>query len=158
MSHEVHYHTPASFEKSKQELQRLKTEERARISQEMAEARAKGDLSENAEFDAAKEAQEILEKKIAELQLQLSSARIINESNLNTSQVSILSKVKLKNITNAMMVHYTLVPQSEANFREGKISVSSPIGKGLLGKKVGEKASIDVPAGKMTFEILEISF
>lgn len=123
----------------------------------MAEARTKGDLSENAEFDAAKEAQEILEKKIAELQLQLANARIINEDQLTTSQVSILSKVKLKNVTNDVIVHYTLVPQSEANFKEGKISITSPIGKGLLGKKVGQQASIDVPAGRLTFEILEIN-
>ena len=158
MSHEVHYHTPASFEKSKQELQRLKTVERARISEEMREARDKGDLSENAEFDAAKEAQENLEKQIANLQLELANARIIHQDQLNTSRVSILSKVKLKNTSNDMVVHYTLVPQSEANFKEAKISVTSPIGKGLLGKKVGEQASIIVPAGKLTFEVLEISF
>lgn len=153
----VSYYTQQGFEKATKELQRLMTEEREKLSKAMADARDKGDLSENAEFDAAKEAQELLEKKIAELQLQLSNARILSEDNISTSEVSILNKVKIKNITNGMQLTYTIVPQTEANFKEGKISIKSPIGQGLLGKKVGEKASIKVPAGEITFEILDIS-
>ena len=158
MAEKLHYYTAEGFEKAKEALQKLKSEDRPRISKEMAEARDKGDLSENAEFDAAKEAQELLEKKIAALEIQLSNARIINPQQTDTSQIAILSKVKLKNIANNTTLDYTLVPATEANIREGKISVTSPIGKGLIGKKLGEKATINVPAGQMTFEILDIQF
>ena len=157
MSNELFYYTPEGFDKQKKELKRLKIEERAKAGQDIADARSKGDLSENAEFDAAKEAQEMLEKKIAKLQHQLSHARIVKKEDLNTSKVSILSQVKLQNQTNQATLTYTLVPESEAELKEKKISVTSPIGKGLLGKKVGETATIHIPAGQIQFKILAIS-
>ena len=131
--------------------------ERPKASQAIADARDKGDLSENAEYDAAKEAQGLLELKIAKLEETLSNARLIDESQLDTSKVLVLSKVKIKNCQNGAVLTYTLVAESEANLAAGKISVSSPIGKGLLGKSVGEIAEIQVPNGTMKFEILEIS-
>ena len=124
----------------------------------MAEARAQGDLSENAEFDAAKEAQAKLESKIAELRMALANAKIVSADNVNTSQASILSQVKVKNMDNGAVITYTLVPPNEVNLKAGKISTSSPIGKGLLGKKIGEKTTVTVPAGEFNFEILQISF
>ncbi|SEM96491.1 transcription elongation factor GreA [Mucilaginibacter gossypiicola] len=154
---EVSYYTKDGLEKLKEELQRLKTTGRADISRAIAEARDKGDLSENAEYDAAKEAQGLHEAKIAQLQETLANARLLDESKIDTSKVLALSVVKIKNLKNGATMSYQLVSESEADLKTGKISVASPIAKGLLGKKVGEKTEITVPAGKIEFEILEIS-
>ncbi len=154
---DVKYFTKEGLEKLKDELEQLKSVERPAISQQIAEAREKGDLSENAEYDAAKNAQGMLELRISKLETTLSNARVIDESQLDESKISILSKVKLKNLKNNAAMTYTLVPENEADIKSGKISVSSPIAKGLLGKQIGEKVDIQVPAGLMTFEILEIS-
>lgn len=135
----------------------MRTIERPKISQQIAEARDKGDLSENAEYDAAKEAQGLLEMKISKLEDVLSNARILSEENIDLSKVGVLTKVKIKNLANSATMEYSLVAEKEADIRKNKISVSSPIGKGLLGKKVGETAEIQVPRGVMSFEILEIS-
>jgi transcription elongation factor GreA len=135
----------------------MKTIERPKISAQIAEARDKGDLSENAEYDAAKEAQGMLEMKISKLEDVLANARILSEENIDLSKVGVLTKVKLKNMANSAIMEYSLVAEKEADIRKNKISVSSPIGKGLLGKKVGEIAEIQVPRGIMSFEILEIS-
>ncbi|MGA1226050.1 MAG: transcription elongation factor GreA [Tamlana sp.] len=153
----VSYYTPEGLKKLRDELNQLKDIERPKASQAIAEARDKGDLSENAEYDAAKEAQGLLEMKISKLEETLSNARVIDESQLDTSKVLVLSKVKIKNQTNGMEMTYTLVAESEANLAAGKISVNSPIGKGLLGKTVGEVAEIQVPNGVMKFDILEIT-
>lgn len=153
----VSYYTAEGLKKLKDELNQLRDIERPKASQAIAEARDKGDLSENAEYDAAKEAQGLLEMKISKLEAVVSNARIIDESQLDTSKVLIHSTVKIKNTTNGMEVTYKLVAQSEADLKSGKISVDSPIGKGLLGKEVGDNAEIQVPNGTMTFEILEIS-
>ncbi len=131
--------------------------ERPAISQQIAEARDKGDLSENAEYDAAKEAQGLLEMKIARLEDMVANARIIDESKIDTSQVQILNKVKIKNTKNNQQVEYMLVSESESDIKSGKISVATPIAKGLLGKKVGDVVDIKVPSGMMSFEIMEIS-
>lgn len=154
---EVSYYTVEGLKKLKDELQQLENVERPRVTQEIAEARDKGDLSENAEYHAAKEEQSLLEFKIAKLKNVVSNARIIDESQLDTSKVLIHSVVKLKNTANKMEFTYTLVADSESDVRNGKLSVNSPIGKGLLGKEVGEIAEIQVPNGIMNFEILEIS-
>jgi transcription elongation factor GreA len=154
---EVAYFTKEGLEKLKQELQELKTTGRAKISNAIAEARDKGDLSENAEYDAAKEAQGLHEAKIAQLQETLASARLLDESKLDTSKILALSIVKIKNVKSGATMTYQLVAESEADMKNGKISVSSPIAKGLLGKQAGEIAEITVPAGKMEFEILEVS-
>ncbi|GGZ55581.1 MULTISPECIES: transcription elongation factor GreA [Mesonia] len=153
----VSYYTEEGLKKLRDELNHLKDVERPAASQAIAEARDKGDLSENAEYDAAKEAQGLLEMKISKLEEVVANARVIDESQLDTSKVLIHSSVKIKNTTNGMEVKYKLVAQSEADLKSGKISVDSPIGKGLLGKKVGDTADIQVPNGTMTFEILEIS-
>ncbi|MBC3542298.1 transcription elongation factor GreA [Rufibacter sediminis] len=153
----VSYYTPEGLHKLKEELHELKTKGRAEVARQLAEARDKGDLSENAEYDAAKDAQGHLELKISKLEEVLGNARLIDESNLDLTKALILSKVKLKNLNNNMEMLYTLVAEEEANLAAGKISVKSPIGKGLLGKSVGEIAEITVPAGKLRFEILEIS-
>jgi len=153
----VSYYTEEGLKKLKEELNQLRDVERPKASQAIAEARDKGDLSENAEYDAAKEAQGLLEMKIAKLEETLSNARLIDESQLDTSKVLVLSKVRLRNKQNKMEVAYTLVAESEADLKAGKISVTSPIGKGLLGKKVGDVAEIQVPSGALKFEILEIS-
>ncbi|MDQ7916284.1 transcription elongation factor GreA [Mesonia sp. MT50] len=153
----VSYYTAEGLKRLKDELNQLRDVERPNASQAIAEARDKGDLSENAEYDAAKEAQGLLEFKISKLEAVVSNARIVDESQLDTSKVLIHSTVKIKNTTNKMEVTYKLVAQSEADLKSGKISVDSPIGKGLLGKVVGDKAEIQVPNGTMTFEILEIS-
>ena len=150
---EVTYYTKEGIEKLKEELHFLKTEGRSQI----AEARDKGDLSENAEYDAAKEAQGMHEAKIAKLGESLANARLIDESKLDTSKVLALSIVKIKNIKNGAAMTYQLVSETEADLKSGKISVKSPIAKGLLGKSVGDTVEIAVPAGKMEFEILEIS-
>lgn len=153
---EVKYFTKEGLDKLKEELEQLKSVERPSISQQIAEAREKGDLSENAEYDAAKNAQGMLELKISKLENTLSNARVIDESQLDVSKISILSKVKLKNLKNNASMSYTLVPENEADIKSGKISVSSPIAKGLLGKKTGDKVDIQVPVGLLTFEILEV--
>ncbi|MGN7205615.1 transcription elongation factor GreA [Pedobacter sp. SAFR-022] len=154
---EVTYYTQDGLDKLKQELQYMKTKGRQMISKQIAEARDKGDLSENAEYDAAKEAQGLHEAKIAKLEGTLANARLIDESKLDTSKVLALSIVKIKNVKNGATMTYQLVAETEADLKTGKISVKSPIAQGLLGKSVGDKAEIQVPAGKMEFEILEIS-
>ena len=153
----VSYYTEEGLKKLRDELNHLKDVERPKASQAIAEARDKGDLSENAEYDAAKEAQGLLELRIAKLEETLSGARLINESELDTSKALVLSTVEVKNKTNGMQMSYTLVAQSEADLASGKISVDSPIGKGLLGKEVGETAAIQVPNGTIELEILSIS-
>ena len=154
---EVSYFTKEGLEKLKEELQYLKTTGRANISKAIAEARDKGDLSENAEYDAAKEAQGLHEAKISQMQETLANARLLDESKMDASKVLALSIVKIKNLKNNMTMSYQLVAESEADMKSGKISVASPIAKGLLGKRVGEKTEITVPAGKIEFEILEIT-
>ena len=152
----VSYYTAEGLQKLKDELNYLKDVERPRASQAIAEARDKGDLSENAEYDAAKEAQGLLEMKIAKLEEVYSNARIIDESQLDTSKVLVHSLVRIKNLTNNMEMKYKLVAQSEADLKAGKISVDSPIGKGLLGKRAGEVAEIQVPNGMLKFEIMDV--
>ena len=154
---EIKYFTPEGLQKLKDELEHLIRVERPNVVVAIQEARDKGDLSENAEYDAAKEAQGLLEAKIAELQDLIFNARILDESKIDTSKVLLYSTVKLKNLMLNKEMVYSIVPEKEANFKEGKISINSPIGQGLLGKKVGEIAEIAVPAGKMKFEILEIT-
>ena len=153
----VQYFTPEGLKKIQEELYQLRSVERPSISKQIAEARDKGDLSENAEYDAAKDAQGLLELKISKLEEVVSNARLIDETKLDSSRALVLSKVKIKNKGNGTVMTYLLVAETEADLKEGKISVTSPIGKGLLGKKVGEVADIIVPSGKMQFEILEIS-
>ena len=150
------YYTAEGLKKLKDELSHLKDIERPKASNAIAEARDKGDLSENAEYDAAKEAQGMLEMKISKLEATLSNARLIDESQLDLSKVLVLSKVTIKNLNNQMQLKYTLVSESEADLKSGKISVNSPIGKGLLGKKVGEIAEVIVPNGTIKFEIISI--
>ena len=154
---QVTYVTEEGLARLKAELKELQTVERPRISAQIAEARDKGDLSENAEYDAAKEAQGLLEMRIAKLNTLISNCRIIDESQLDSSKVLILSTVKMKNLGNNAVVKYTLVAEKEADLKAGKISVDSPIGKGLLGKAVGEVAEIKIPSGMLKFEILEIT-
>jgi len=154
---EISYYSPEGLKKLKDELHYLEQVERPRVTQEIADARDKGDLSENAEYHAAKEEQSHLEFKIAKLKNVVSNARILDESQLDTSKILIHSNVKIKNTTNGMEFNYRLVADSETDVRNGKLSVNSPIGKGLLGKKVGEIAEIQVPSGIMKFEIVEIS-
>jgi len=153
----ISYYTEEGLNKLKNELNDMKTRGRTAIAAQIAEARDKGDLSENAEYDAAKDAQGMHEMKIAKLEEIMSNARVIDESSIDNSQVAILSVVKIKNRKTGMEVAYTLVSEEEADLKTGKISVGSPIGKGLLGKKVGEMAEIKVPAGLMEFEVLHIS-
>ncbi len=153
----VSYYTAEGLKNLRDELNQLKDVERPKASQAIAEARDKGDLSENAEYDAAKEAQGLLELKISKLEETLANARLIDESQLDTSKVLVLSTVKLKNQQNGLEMTYTLVAESEADLKSGKISVTSPIGKGLLGKQVGEVAEITVPNGVLKFDILEIT-
>ena len=154
---DIRYYTEEGLQKLKNELEQLMMIERPSISKQIAEARDKGDLSENAEYDAAKNAQGMLELKISKLQEMISNVRIIDESKLDNSKVLILSKVKLRNLQNNAEMAYLLVPEKEADLKSGKLSVNSPIAKGLLGKSVGEQAQIAVPAGNIIFEILEIS-
>lgn len=153
----VHYVTEEGLQKLRAELEHMKGVERPAISQQIADARDKGDLSENAEYDAAKEAQGLLEMKIAKLEELVANARIIDESKLDTSQVQIMNKVKIKNVGTKAIMEYTLVSEAEANLKEGKLSVGTPIAKALMGKKVGDVVEIQVPAGKMKLEVLEIS-
>ena len=153
----VTYMTEEGYEKLKEEINLLETVERPKISKQIAEARDKGDLSENAEYDAAKEAQALLEMKINKLKAVIGEAKIIDESKLQTKAIQILNKVELKNLVNGMKMTYTIVSESEANLKEGKISVSTPIARGLLGKKVGDVAEIQVPQGKVSLEVVSIS-
>lgn len=154
---QINYYTEEGFKKLTEELDQLKSIERAKISAQIAEARDKGDLSENAEYDAAKEAQGLLELKISKLETIVANARIIDESQLDTSKALILSKVKIKNLANKMEMEYTLVSEKEANLKEKKISVDSPIGNALLGKSKGDVVEVTVPTGKVNFEIIAIS-
>lgn len=151
------YYTKEGLTKLKAELEQMKTVERPRISEQIAEARDKGDLSENAEYDAAKEAQGLLEMKISKLEDTIANARLLDSSKVDTSKVMVLSNVTIKNAKNGATMKYKLVSESEADLKSGKISVSSPIGKGLVGKKVGDTADIQTPGGTMTFEVVEIS-
>ncbi len=153
----VSYMTQEGYDKLRAELEHLKTKGREEVSQAIAEARDKGDLSENAEYDAAKDAQGYLEMKINEMEKVMANARIIDKSQLDTSKVTVMSTVKMKNKKNNKEVTYTLVSETEANLKEKKISVTSPIGSGLLGKAVGEIAQVTTPAGTIEFEILDIS-
>ena len=154
---DVKYYSKEGLEKLKQELHQLETVERPKISQQISDARDKGDLSENAEYDAAKEEQGMLESKIAELKEEIGKARVIDESKIDDSKVLLFSTVKVKNLKNKAEMSYSLVPEKESNLKEGKISVDSPIAKGLLGKQVGDKVDIEVPAGTVTFEIIDIT-
>ena len=153
----VSYYTAEGLKKLRDELEHLKSIERPKASQAIADARDKGDLSENAEYDAAKEAQGLLEMRISKMEEVVANARLIDESQLDVSKALVLSTVKIKNQSNGMEMTYTLVAESEADLKTGKISVTSPIGKGLLGKSVGEVAEINVPNGILKFEVLEIS-
>lgn len=153
----VTYLTKDGLQNLRKELDRLVNIERPAISKLIGEAIEKGDISENAEYDAAKDAQGMLEAKIAELQTRIANARIIDESRIDTSVVQILNKVKIKNKKNNATMQYTIVPEGEANLKQGKISATTPIAKGLMGKKVGEVVEIEVPSGLMKFEIIEIS-
>jgi transcription elongation factor GreA len=154
---QINYYTAEGLQKLKDELYHLKTVQRPSISEQIAEARDKGDLSENAEYDAAKEAQGILEMKISKMEAIVANARLIDETHMDNSKVYILSKVKIKNQSNGMEVEYTLVAENEADIKLKKISVDSPIGRGLLGKKVNEIAEVQTPNGIINFEILDIN-
>jgi len=153
----VIYMTEEGLRKLRDELEQLVNVERPKISHQIAEARDKGDLSENAEYDAAKEAQGMLEMRISKLQEMVANARIIDGSKLDKNTVQILCTVKLRNVKTGAVMNYTLVAENEANVREGKIAISTPIGKGLVGKKVGDQATITVPSGQLLLEILEIT-
>ncbi len=157
MGQQIGYYTEEGLQKLRDELHQLRTVERKAATQAIVEARDKGDLSENAEYDAAREAQALLEVRIAKLEDVLANARVVDESKLDLSKASILTTVKIKNLKNGASMKYTLVAENEADLKAGKISVDSPIGKALLGRKVGEKVDVQVPAGNMTFEISEIS-
>ena len=154
---DISYFTKEGLQRLKDEVRQLETVERPKISQQIAEARDKGDLSENAEYDAAKEAQGLLEAKISKLKNTLANARLVDDTKIDNTKVYILSTVKIRNTKNNAEVTYTLVAENEANLAEKKISIDSPIGKGLLGKSVGDIAEVQVPAGIIPFEILEIS-
>lgn len=153
----IAYYTEEGLKKLKDELHELRTVERKSVIRQIAEARDKGDLSENAEYDAAKEAQGLLEIKIAKLEEIVANARIVDSAQLDTSKVSILTTVKIKNLKNNAEMKYTIVAENEADLKAGKISIDSPIGKGLVGKKVGDKVEVTVPAGIVPFQIMEIS-
>ena len=155
---EIHYMTQEGYNRLQNELEDLKTTGRREAARAIAEARDKGDLSENAEYDAAKEAQGMLELKIGDMEKVLSASRVISEADLDISKVTVLSKVKIRNTKNKAEHVYHLVSESESNLKEGKISVSSPIGSGLLGKKIGEIATVKTPGGEIQFEILNIFF
>ncbi len=154
---DIHYYTQEGLEKLKQELRDLKTRGRAEIAQQIAEARDKGDLSENAEYDAAKEAQGHLEYRIAQLEAVIAKARVLDKNKIDSSRVQVLSTVRIRNVSTGKEFTYQIVSENEADLKKGKISVTSPIGKGLLGKKIGETADIKVPNGSIQFEILEIT-
>lgn len=153
----ITYMTEDGYKKLKEEINNLETIERPAISRQIGEARDKGDLSENAEYDAAKEAQGMLEAKIAQLKLTLASARLIDEAAIGTDVVQILNKVTIRNTKTNQKMTYMLVAETEANLKEGKIAVNTPIAQGLLGRKIGDVAEIQVPSGLMSFEVVEIS-
>ncbi|HEY4786936.1 MAG TPA: transcription elongation factor GreA [Bacteroidales bacterium] len=153
----VSYLTEEGLLKLRSELEHLTNVERPSISRQIAEARDKGDLSENAEYDAAKDAQGMLEARIARLEEIIANSRIIDESRIDTSKVQILNRVKIKNLKTNAIMEYVLVSEQEANLKEGKISVNTPIARGLIGKKIGDVVEVNVPSGKMSFEIMEIS-
>lgn len=153
----ISYMTKAGYDKKMQELAHLENVERPAVVQAIVEAREKGDLSENAEYDAARERQGMLEAKIAELKNLIAGARIIDESKINTDEVQLLTKVTIKNVANKAQMTYTIVTETESNLREGKISITTPIAKGLVGHKVGDVVEIQAPAGTMKFEIMEIA-
>ncbi len=157
MSKKVSYVTKEGLKKLQDELDKLQTVERPKISKAIGEAIEKGDISENAEYDAAKDAQGLLEAKIAQLQDLIANCRVIDESQIGTSKVQMLNKVTIKNMKTGMTMVYTLVSETEANFKEGKLSIHTPIAQALVGKKVGDKVTVQVPAGEMEFEILDIS-
>jgi len=157
MAQQIGYYTEEGLLKLRAELHQLKTSERKAATQAIVEARDKGDLSENAEYDAAREAQALLELRIAKLEDVISNARIVDETKIDLSKVSILTTVKIKNMSTGSTMKYTLVAQNEADMKIGKISVDSPIGKALLGKKVGDKVDVQVPAGNITYEVAEIT-
>ena len=154
---QLNYYTAEGLKRLNEELTELKGKGRSSIALQIAEARDKGDLSENAEYDAAKDAQGLLELKISKLEELLGNARVIDQSKLDTSQVSILTKVRIKNKKNGMEVAYTIVAEEEADLKQNKISIKSPIGQGLMGKKPGETAIVQAPAGQLEFEIIDIS-
>ena len=154
----IQYYTEEGLKRLKDELQELKTKGRHDIAKQIAEARDKGDLSENAEYDAAKDAQGLLELKISKLEEVVGNARVLDNSKMDSSKVGILSTVKIKNVKNGMTVTYMLVSEEEADLKANKISLASPFGKGLMGKKVGEIAQINAPAGTVEFEVLEINY
>jgi transcription elongation factor GreA len=154
----VTYLTEEGLKKLKEEIEQLVSIERPKISKQIAEARDKGDLSENAEYDAAKEAQGLLEMKIAQLQATLSTVRVVDESKINTGTVQLMNKVKIRNTITGVVMEYTLVSEREADLKEKKMSVDTPIAKGLIGKKKGDKVEIQVPAGNLILEIIDISF
>ena len=153
----VSYYTEEGYNKLKKELETLKTVDRAHVIKQIAEARDKGDLSENAEYDAAKEAQGMLEMRIAKLEDTVANARVIDESRIDTNTVQILNRVKMKNMTTGKIVEYTLVSENEANLKEGKLAIGTPIAQALLGKKKGEEVDVKVPSGMLRLEILDIS-
>ena len=157
MASNIVYLTEAGLQKLKDELDHLRSVERPAISAAIAEARAKGDLSENAEYDAAKEAQGMLEMRIAKLEDTVANARVIDESRIDTNTVQILNRVKMKNMTTGKIVEYTLVSENEANLKEGKLAIGTPIAQALLGKKKGEEVDVKVPSGMLRLEILDIS-
>ena len=154
---QINYYTEGGLQKLKEELRLLKTVERPAVTRQIAEARDKGDLSENAEYDAAKEAQGMLEARIAKLDNVIANARIVDESKMDNSKAYILSKVTIKNLTNNMTLMYQLVAENEADIKSKKLSIESPIGKGLLGKELGDVVEIQIPSGKVKFEIVEIA-
>jgi transcription elongation factor GreA len=154
----ISYMTKEGYKKMMDELNHLESVERPSISMQISEARDKGDLSENAEYDAAKEAQGMLEMKIAQLKETVKNARIISEKDLNTDYVQILNKVRILNLKSNQELTYTLVSEQEANLKEGKIAINTPVAKALLGKKIGEKVEVTVPSGVLQFEIINISF
>ena len=157
MASNIVYLTEAGLQKLKDELDHLRSVERPAISAAIAEARDKGDLSENAEYDAAKEAQGMLEMRIAKLEATVANARVIDESRIDTNTVQILNRVKMKNMTTGKIVEYTLVSENEANLKEGKLAIGTPIAQALLGKKKGEEVDVKVPSGMLRLEILDIS-
>jgi len=154
---QINYYTEGGLEKLKDELRQLKVVERPAVTRQIAEARDKGDLSENAEYDAAKEAQGLLEARIAKLENVIANARVVDESKMDNSKAYILSKVTIKNLTNNMTLMYQLVAENEADIKNKKLSIESPIGKGLLGKEIGDVVEIQIPSGKVKFEIVEIA-
>ena len=153
----VNYMTEEGYRKLKEELLELESVQRPLITQQIMEARDKGDLSENAEYDAAKEAQGLLELKISQIKSTLASVRLIDESQISTHEIQIMNRIKIRNVKIGQIMSYLIVSETEANLREGKLSVNTPIAQGLLGKKVGEKVQVEVPSGVLEFEVLEIS-